>query len=230
MRNLKKKFIIAIDGPVGAGKSTIAKLVAEKLSYKYIDTGAMYRALAYKALKEGVDPRDKKSLAKLAKETKILLKKEKGDLKVYLEGKEVGSRQLRSEEIGKKASLISKVKGVRKELVRRQREMGASGGVVAEGRDIGTVVFPRADFKFYLEATSQERAKRRYQELKERSCPVNFREIKKEIEKRDRNDRSRKISPLRKAKDAILIDSTNMSVEEELKEILKVIEEECFTG
>jgi cytidylate kinase len=217
MRNLKRKFIIAIDGPVGAGKSTVAKAVAEKLNYKYIDTGAMYRALAYKALKEKVNLKDKKSLTKLAKEAKTFLKK-------------VDPRQLRSEEIGKKASLISKIRGVRKELVGLQREMGASGGVVAEGRDIGTVVFPRADFKFYLEATPQERAKRRSKELKERGYSVNFREIKKEIEKRDRNDSSRKISPLRKAKDAILIDSTNMSLEEEVKEILRVIRERCFTG
>ncbi len=230
MGNRKKKFIIAIDGPVGAGKSTVARTVAEELNYKYIDTGAMYRALACKVTEEGVNLKDRKRIIELARETKIALKKKKGNLNVYLEGKEIDPEQLRSEETGKKASLISKIKGVRKELVHLQREMGASGGVVAEGRDIGTVVFPEADFKFYLEAAPQERARRRYRELKERSCPVKLREIKKDVEKRDRNDSLRKFSPLRKAEDAVLIDSTKMSVEEEVKEILKVIEKKCFTG
>ena len=218
MTHLKKKLTIAIDGPVGAGKSTVAKLVADGLNYRYIDTGAMYRALAWKANKEKIDFENEQDLIDLTSRTNIILE----DEAVYTDGEEI-SLQIRTEEIGKRASQISKVGGVRKQLVKLQQKMGASGGVVAEGRDMGTVVFPGADFKFYLIAVPSERVKRRYKELEERGDSVDFAQIEQGIKKRDEEDQTREISPLRKAKDAFLIDSTNMTIEEVVAKILRIV-------
>jgi len=219
MKN-SKKYIIAIDGPAGAGKSTIAKIVAKKLGYLYIDTGAMYRALTYKALQKKIDLNDQKKLTKLAKTTKIELRQKNGKLKVYLDKKDV-TKEIRKEYVSVNTNTVASIQGVRKIMRSIQRKIGKKGGVVMEGRDIGTCVFPDANFKFYLDASAEERARRRYKELKIKGEKVNFQQIKKSIEQRDYLDKTRGINPLRQAKDAIRIDSTNMTLKQVANFILR---------
>lgn len=204
---------IAIDGPAGSGKSTVAKKIAEKLNIIYIDTGAMYRAITLK-LKDI----DKKYYQEACNNTNI----EFINNKIFLDGKDVSS-QIRSEEISKLTSDISKIDFVRKKLVSIQKEIADKNSVVMEGRDITTVVLPDADYKFYLNASPEIRAKRRTLQLKEKGLNADYEEILRDIKKRDNNDIKRKNSPLKVADDAIVIDSSNLTAEESIEKILSYI-------
>lgn len=215
-----KKIIIAIDGPAGSGKSTTARLVAQKLGYIYIDTGAMYRALTLKVIELGIDPNDESSIIKVAENTKIELLYENGNLKVILDGKDV-SEKIRSPEVTSLVSIVSAHPKLRDIMVKKQRELGRNGGVVMDGRDIGTVVFPDADLKIFMTADVRERAKRRQKELKAQGFDVEIEKLIKEIEERDKFDSTREIGPLKKADDAIEIDTTNLTIDEQVEIVLK---------
>jgi cytidylate kinase len=214
-----RKWIIAIDGPSSAGKSTVAKRLARELGYTYMDTGAMYRAFALKVLKEKVDWTREEELQKALDHTDIELREEEGKLKVCLDGRDVSS-EIRTPELSQMASKISGLKRVREKMVELQRALGARGGVVAEGRDMGTVVFPLADVKIYLDASAEERAMRRCKELQSQGQPVDLEKTRAEMEERDRRDSERTWSPLRKADDAVAIDSTCLEVDQVLDLIL----------
>ena len=208
-------MIIAIDGPAGSGKSTVSKMIAEEIGFTYLDTGAMYRLFAYKLIKENIDVNDKEKELDALKSLDIDMK----DGRFYLDKEDV-SDKLRSREVSGNASKVAGVKEVREKMVEIQREFSRSKNVILDGRDIGTVVFPNADLKIYLGAASEVRAKRRYEELKEKDSSVNYDEILKEIEERDYHDSSRKESPLRIADDAIVIDTTDSTIDE-VKENIK---------
>lgn len=214
-----KQLIVAIDGPSGSGKSTLARLLSERLGYLYLDTGAMYRAAALGARRAGIDINDNQVLAKFCSKLDICFTAEKGEVKTLLKEKDV-SEAIREPEMGMLASAISAKPLVREKMVELQRRMGERGGVVLEGRDIGTVVFPRADLKFYLDASLEERAKRRYKELREKGKKVELKEVLGEIKERNHKDSSRDLAPLRKADEAIVIDSTNKGIQEVLEEML----------
>jgi len=207
---------IAIDGPAGAGKSTVAKKIAERLGLLYVDTGAMYRAIALKAKNEKINLSSEKDVTELAGRTEVELK---GD-RVFLNGKDV-SREIRSPEISTISSAVSRFGGVRRRLVEIQRKLSKSAGVIMEGRDIGTVVLPDADFKFYLDASVKERAMRRLKELTAKGIEADFKQVEDEIRKRDEQDTGREIAPLKKAEDAIVIDSSNLTAEQVIGEILR---------
>ncbi len=212
-----KNFIIAIDGPAGSGKSTISKIIARKLGILYIDTGAMYRALTLKAMREGVNLEDEKALTGLAKNTKIELK-DKGALSVLLDDEDV-STLIRTPEVTNNVKYIARTPGVRQEMVKLQRAMGEASGGVLEGRDIGTVVFPDADYKFYVDASPEERAKRRHKDMIELGADQEVDRIKKDIVERDASDVNRKVGALKQASDAIYIDTTNLSIDEVVSRI-----------
>lgn len=214
-----RKWTIAIDGPSSAGKSTIAKRLAGELGYTYMDTGAMYRAFALKVMRKKVDWNEEAELQRTLDDTRIELREEAGKLKVYLDGSDV-SAEIRTPELSQMASKISGIKKVREKMVDLQRALGARGGVVAEGRDMGTVVFPLADVKIYLDASSEERAMRRCRELQDQGHPADLDKTRSEIEERDRRDTERAWSPLRKADDALAIDSTGLKVEQVLQRVL----------
>lgn len=203
-------LVIAVDGPVGAGKSTAARLLAERLGCRYIDSGAMYRALAWKALQMKLDLEDERRLMHLLDDTSITLEGSGDGLIVLVDGQEV-SREIRTPEVEQASSKISTLAGIRHVMVARQREMASQGGVVMDGRDIGTVVFPDADVKFYLEARLEERAKRRYLEARRAGGAGDFEKFTEEIEIRDARDMGRSASPLRKAEDAVTIDTTGLN-------------------
>lgn len=208
------KPYIAIDGPAGAGKSTVARALAKKLGYIYIDTGAMYRAVTLMALREGIDLRDQDSLSQLARTVSIeLLPDYNGGLKVLLNGDDV-SGDIRSQQVSQNVSLVAMAPGVRKHLVELQRAMASRGGVVMEGRDIGTVVLPEAPVKIFLTASQQERARRRREELAAKGNIIAQEQMEKEIMIRDQIDSTRATDPLTQAADAIPIDSTSFSVNE----------------
>lgn len=206
-------MIIAIDGPSGAGKSTLAKRLAKDLGFIYLDTGAMYRALALKVLREGVDLADDGHLAALVKSTEIDLQEDSGRLQVLLDGQDVAA-DIRTPEVSQMASKVSAVKAVRARMLELQRAMGQRGSVVAEGRDIGTVIFPQAEVKIFLDASVQERARRRYAELKSADSRVDFTATLREMEERDQRDSERDLAPLRRAEDALLIDSSSVDADE----------------
>jgi len=218
----QKKLTIAIDGPSGAGKSTVGKALARRLGYVYIDTGAMYRAVALKAREKGIVPDNEGELRQWVSSLFITFVTKDKESRIVCNGEDV-TEAIRSPEMSLLASDISKREGVREALVERQREMGREGGVVLEGRDIGTVVFPGADAKFYLDAKPEERARRRYQELAEKGVGASLEGTLEEVMKRDHNDINRAISPLRKAEDAVLIDSTARSADEIVEEMIRVI-------
>jgi len=218
----KRELIVAIDGPSGAGKSTVGRVLAKRLGYTYIDTGAMYRTVALMAKERSIDREDEKKLFHLALSLHIAFSSKKGEPRVLCDGEDV-TEAIRSPDISLLASDISKKQGVREALVQKQREMGEGGGVVLEGRDIGTVVFPNAEAKFYLDARPEERAKRRFEELVRKQAKVEWKETLEEVVQRDNNDMTRAISPLRKAEDAVFIDSTQRSVEEVVEEMARVI-------
>lgn len=211
----KRALIIAIDGPVGAGKSSVAKLLARRLGYEYIDSGAMYRGVACEALRQGVDLKDEAALSSLIDQTTIQFRPEGEETKTYISGRDI-SQQIRSPQASQASSIISTLQGVRKRLVALQRQMGKGTqvGVVMEGRDIGTVVFPDADIKFFLNSSLEERARRRHRDLLSLGIDIGFLETMKEIEIRDERDRQREWSPMTPAEDSILIDSTHLSIEE----------------
>jgi cytidylate kinase len=215
-------LIIAIDGPSGAGKSTAARLLAERLGYIYIDTGAMYRALGWKARREGVDLADEAGLASLCSRTDVTIRNDNANPRVFVDGVDV-SGDIRTPEMGMIASAVSKSPAVRARLLALQRELGKHGGVVMDGRDIGTVVFPDADRKFFLEAIPEERGKRRYRELAAKGMDVDQSTITREIRERDVQDRGRALAPLKQADDAVLIDSSKMGIDEVVARMLSEV-------
>lgn len=214
----RRKLIIAIDGPAGSGKSTTAKALARRLHLPYIDTGAMYRAVTLKALGQGVDFSDKKKLAQITRKSGIRLE----NARVFLDGKDV-SGQIREPELTKKVVYVAREPLVRREMVRKQRALGEARGAVMEGRDIGTVVFPRADYKFYFEAAGRVRARRRQRDLAKEGRRVPLGRVLKDIKKRDRTDSLRKEGPLKRAKDAILIDTTSLTIPQTVDRILAIV-------
>lgn len=214
---------VAIDGPAGAGKSTVAKTLAKKLDFIYVDTGAMYRAVTLAALRKGIDLKDHDCLTRLARDVSVaLLPDGNGGLKVLLNGENV-SEDIRSQEVSKNVSLVAMVPGVRKRLVELQRAMAARGGVVMEGRDIGTVVLPDAPVKVFLTATHVERAKRRREELAAKGNLIDQEQMEKEILIRDQIDSTREADPLTQAEDAVVIDSTSFSVKEVVDMIMALV-------
>lgn len=213
---------IAIDGPAGAGKSTIAKLIAAKKGYIYVDTGAMYRAMALFLLREGVDPADTAAIDEKCREADITIGYEGGAQIVYLNGENVNGL-IRTEEVGKMASASSPNPNVRKKLVELQQKLAAGADVVMDGRDIGTCVLPNAQVKVFLTADSHERALRRYKELTAKGESCDLAVIEKDIIERDRQDMTRENSPLKQAEDAVLVDSSHMTVEEVADAIISLI-------
>jgi len=225
------KLTIAIDGPAGSGKSSVARRVAALLEYSYLDSGAMYRALALKALERKVPLSDEGRLEALAKETQIELKPPIPELevtgaknRVFLDGREV-TREIRVVEVGKAASRLAAIAAVRRVLVAEQQRCGSGGGIVMEGRDIGTVVFPAAELKIFLDASPEVRAERRWQEHQEKDERMTLAEVFDEVIERDKRDRERKVSPLVRAKDAVLVDNTAMDVEETARLIVLLAQE-----
>ncbi len=213
--------VIAIDGPAGAGKSTIAKIVANCLGYIYIDTGAMYRAIALLAIKSNIALDDHASLTALAKSAEITLKNENNRLRIYCNGEDV-SEAIRISEVGNAASEISTILGVRQALVERQRKLAKGGSVVLDGRDIGSVVLPDADCKIFLTASIEERCRRRVAELQKKGFDVNAREIAEQIRERDYRDSHRQHSPLMQAANAILIDSSDLEIAQVVEKVLAI--------
>ncbi|HRY29270.1 MAG TPA: (d)CMP kinase [Elusimicrobiota bacterium] len=226
---MPRKSVIAIDGPAGAGKSTIAKLLSQELGYRYVDTGAMYRALTWKALRDRVPFHSPEALSSLAKKTKLRFVQKKGVSRMLADGEDVTGR-IRTQRVTRLTNTLAAVKGVRQVLRQRQREMGREGGVVMEGRDIGTAVFPQADFKFYLDASPMERALRRYRELKAKNKRVSLDSIAEAIRQRDYKDRTRGISPLKVAPGATVIDTTKMTLHDVFKFILNHVRREGRNG
>ena len=218
---MTKNIVIAIDGPAGAGKSTIAKEVAKLLLIEYIDTGAMYRALTLKVLNHGLDPKSSNDIINIMKSTTIDFRNNH----IFLDDNNV-DKEIRENRINTNVSHIAAIKEIREEMVRIQQEMSKTKSVIMDGRDIGTVVLPNADFKFFITASVEERAKRRYLELSEKNeANVSLEQIKKEIENRDEIDSTRENSPLVKSEDAYLLDNTNMSVEDCVKKIISIVKE-----
>lgn len=212
-------YNIAIDGPAGAGKSTIARQIAGKLNYIYVDTGAMYRAMALFLLREGVRPEQTAEIDKKCEEADITIRYENGEQVVLLNGENVNGL-IRTEEVGNMASASSVNPNVRAKLVRLQQALAEKENVVMDGRDIGTCVLPNAEVKVYLTASTQVRAQRRYDELRAKGTECDLAEIEKDIEERDRRDMTREISPLRQAEDAVLIDSSDMTIEEAVDAVI----------
>lgn len=218
-----KRLIIAIDGPSGSGKSTTGKSLARRLGYLYIDTGAMYRAVAWMAIQNRVSLDDGQCLAELADHLKIRFLPGETGQRVIVDEEDLTER-IRTPEVAQAASRVSTHPGVRHALVRRQREMGREGGIVMDGRDIGTVVFPEADLKIYLDASTEERANRRLLEDRARGLDANLTETIRDIRERDRRDMNRKDSPLRVASDAVLVDTTGKGISQVLDEIWNQIQ------
>jgi CMP/dCMP kinase len=225
------KLTIAIDGPAGSGKSSVARRVAELLQYLYLDSGAMYRALAVKALKSGIPFNGESRLEKLAKETHIELKPPTSEQeaagaknRVLLDSADV-TQEIRTSDAAHAASLVAALEKVRKVLVAEQQRAGAGGGVVMEGRDIGTVVFPHAELKIFLDASPETRAERRWKEHAEKGDKLTLAEVFDEVIERDKRDRERKVSPLVRAADAVLVDNTAMGIEETARLIVMLAQE-----
>lgn len=217
---MKKNISVAIDGPSAAGKSTIAKMVAKKENFIYIDTGAMYRCVAYYCLTQKIDLNDEKAIEQAIEHIQIRLTP---DNKVYLNDEDV-SNQIRQDQVSLGASCVSKYQAVRSFLVDEQRKMAKAGNVILDGRDIGTVVLPNADLKIYQIASVETRAKRRYLENLQRGLDADLETIKKEIEERDYQDTHREISPLKKAEDAIELDTSSLTLEEVVEQVLTLIQ------
>jgi cytidylate kinase len=226
-----RKLTIAIDGPAGSGKSSVARLVASALGYLYLDSGAMYRALALKALQHEVPLENETQLAKLANETHIELKpptpeQERAGIKnrVFFDGREV-TQEIRTPEVAQAASRLATIAPVRTVLVAEQQRAGAGGGVVMEGRDIGTVVFPGAELKIFLEASPEVRAERRWKEHQEKGEELTLAQVLDEVRERDKRDRERKVSPLVRAADAVFVDNTAMDAAETARLIVMLARE-----
>ncbi len=215
---------IAIDGPAGAGKSTIAKKVAKEMGFIYVDTGAMYRAMALYILQHGIDEKNEQAIAAVCDDIDVALRYEAGEQRVLLCGEDV-SKEIRREEVGNMASVTSVYGCVRKKLVSLQQQLAAKEDVIMDGRDIGTCVLPQAPLKIYLTASVETRAKRRYKELCEKNVTCDLAEIMKDIEERDYRDMHREISPLKQAEDAVLVDSSDMTIDEVVTTIITLAKE-----
>jgi CMP/dCMP kinase len=220
----QKKLSVAIDGPAAAGKSTVAKIIAEDYSYIYIDTGAMYRALTYKALQEGIDLKDEKAVADILSKMKIELHPSKDGQIVMINGENV-SGVIRTNEVTNNVSFVAMHSLVREEMLKRQRQLAIEGGVVMDGRDIGTHVLPNAELKIFLRASVEERAKRRHEENMKKGFSSNYEQLKQEIANRDKLDSEREVAPLKKAEDAIEIDTTALSIQDVVRKIEDYLEE-----
>lgn len=212
-------FQIAIDGPAGAGKSTIARAVAARLQYVYVDTGAMYRAMGLYMEDQGIDPSEREAVEEAAAKVSISIRYQEGEQQVFLNGENVSGR-VRSEKAGMLASAVSAHPGVRKKLVQLQQELGRTQNVVMDGRDIGTAVLPEAQLKIFLTASVKTRARRRFLELRQKGQDADPAEIEKDIEQRDYQDTHRAASPLTRAEDAVLLDSSDLTIEEVVDRIL----------
>lgn len=213
---------IAIDGPAGAGKSSIAKLAAQKLEFIYIDTGAMYRAMALYFIRQGIDCRDEASVVGHCDEIDVTIAYEDGAQHIYLNGEDV-SGEIRNEQVGNNASTVASYGKIREKLVALQRRMSAGSNVIMDGRDIGTVVLPDAEVKIYLTASAAIRARRRYEELEQKGIACDLEQIEKDIILRDEQDMNREISPLRQAEDAVLLDSSDMSIDDVVQEVMRIV-------
>jgi cytidylate kinase len=223
-----RKFIVAIDGPAGSGKSTSAKLVAQKLNFLYIDTGAMYRAITYLAMKDNI-LKDHKKISDLADKCSLKLEFVNGETRIFVDGENL-TKEIRSPEVNANVSDVSKIADVRTALVKKQREMaGENNGVVMEGRDIGTVVFPDADVKIYLTATIDERSTRRAKEFAQLGKNVPIETVRENLVQRDKIDSTRKISPLLKAEDAIVVDTSYTTVDEQVQIILDTVNKKLMS-
>ena len=220
------KMIIAIDGPVGSGKSTVARRVAELLGYTHLDSGAMYRSIAWKALRDGVPLDSPAQLAALAEAARIDLVPRGGKLHVVLDGEDI-TDLIRTREVSHAASVVAVVPGVRHPMVAEQRRAGAHGGIVMEGRDIGTAVFPHADLKVFLDASAEVRAERRQRELQEKGEGLELEKVLADVRERDRRDREREMSPLVRAADAVVVDNTAMDGEETARVIVLCAQEKA---
>ncbi|MEK9627453.1 MAG: (d)CMP kinase [Nitrospinota bacterium] len=217
-------MIIAIDGPAGSGKSTIAKFIAKNLNYRYIDTGAMYRAVAWSANNKGLDLDDETAIGQWAEQLKIEFVADPSGQQIRVNG-ENATGLLKNEVVGRGAAKVAAQKRVREILVAKQQEIGQSGNIVMDGRDIGTKVFPNAELKFFMDADAEERGKRRYLELKEKNMDVDLENIIAEIKQRDHEDKTRTISPLRPAEDAIEVDTTKFTIEEVIDQVMEHIKQ-----
>ena len=217
-------YCVAIDGPAGAGKSTIAKKIAKKMQLIYVDTGAMYRAMALFLLRNHVSPEDAAAIERTCEDAEIGICYEKGQQVVYLNGENVNDL-LRSEEVGKMASISSQIKSVRRKLVDLQRRLAETTDVIMDGRDIGTVVLPDAKIKIFLTASAEERAKRRYKELVEKGAKDTYEEVLADLEKRDYQDSHREIAPLKPAEDSVIVDTSDYNFDEAKNIIVNIIKE-----
>jgi len=221
LTNMSRPSTIAIDGPVAVGKSSISRMLAQRLGYRYVDTGMMYRALTWKAMGHSVDLEDEEHLTALARNTRIELV---APDRVFVDGTDVSSA-IRHPDVERAVSLVAKVAGVREVLVRQQQALGHGGGVVMAGRDIGTVVLPDAELKVYLCASVEERARRRYHELVGRGEGIDYQDVLADLRRRDTIDSERAVSPLQPANDARLVDTDELSLEQVLSEILRLMDE-----
>lgn len=220
---MNKGLQVAIDGPASAGKSTVAKLVAKKFNYVYCDTGAMYRAVTLEVLNQGIDPNDEKAIAEIARQVKIDFEPGESEQRVFLNGEEV-THAIRLPKVAENVSAIAAVPEVRAEMTRQQRQIAEKGGIVMDGRDIGTTVLPNAPVKIFMVASAYERARRRYVENKAKGIgTTSLEELQKAIELRDKKDSTRKVSPLTQAEDAVRLDTTNLTIDEVVDKISQII-------